>query len=104
LLLQMPAENLARIDLVPGIEHLKTAQPVLYETLAAFLANAGHSQQTASQLFIHRATLHYRLKRVEEITGCSLDSGEDRLALHLALKPAQLNSIRQRRVPAAAVG
>ena len=102
LLLQMPAESLSHVDLVPGMEKLVATQPVLCETLGAFLENAGHSQQTAAQLFIHRATLHYRLKRLEELTGRSLNSGEDRLALHLALKIALLNRLReQQELPSA---
>jgi DNA-binding PucR family transcriptional regulator len=62
------------------------SQPGLLETLEVYLRNAGHVQATASELFIHRATLHYRLRRIEEICHVNFDRGEDRLALHLALK------------------
>ena len=45
---------------------------------------------TAEALFLHRASLYYRLQRIEELTGASLKSGSDRLALHLGLKLARL--------------
>jgi hypothetical protein len=99
LLLQMPLDVLARMEVLPGLEALISHHPLLFETLSCFLENAGYSQRTAAQLFIHRATLHYRLKRIEELTGCSLDSGEDRLALHMAIKLAQLRAIREKSSP-----
>ena len=45
---------------------------------------------TAEALFLHRASLYYRLQRIEELTGASLKSGSDRLVLHLGLKLARL--------------
>ena len=45
---------------------------------------------TAEALNLHRATLYYRLQRIEEITGARLKVGEDRLALHLGLRLARL--------------
>jgi DNA-binding PucR family transcriptional regulator len=41
-------------------------------------------------MHVDRTTLHHRLKRVEAITGLSLDDGLDRLRLHLALKLTRL--------------
>ncbi|WP_249044703.1 PucR family transcriptional regulator [Crossiella equi] len=59
---------------------------MLLETLTAFLDHGGGIQRTTETLHIHRATLYQRLKRIQQITGCDLDSGEDRLMLHLGLK------------------
>lgn len=42
--------------------------------------------ETAQALHVHRNTLLYRIKRIQEITNLSLDDGETRLMLHLALK------------------
>jgi hypothetical protein len=95
LLLQLPEQaNEEHLPLVEALEELFTSQPVLYLTLDCYLRHAGHSQDTARELFIHRATLHYRLRRIEELTHCSLDSGEDRLTLHLALKLAFLRRLK----------
>ena len=59
---------------------------VLLTTLTEFFDHGGNIQRTADALRVHRATLYQRLKRIEQITGCSLDSGDDRLMLHLGLK------------------
>jgi hypothetical protein len=47
----------------------------------------------ADALGIHRATFYYRLHRIERITGLNLQSGDDRLALHLGLKLARLAGV-----------
>jgi sugar diacid utilization regulator len=62
------------------------AHAQLVETLEAYLDRAGDVKATAEALNLHRATLYYRLQRIEEITGARLKVGEDRLALHLGLR------------------
>ncbi|MDO5032552.1 CdaR family transcriptional regulator [Corynebacterium sp.] len=58
-----------------------------WRTLLAYLDNARNVNATAAALYIHRATLHYRLERVREITGSgALDDGWRCVALHVALK------------------
>ena len=66
------------------------AHAPLVETLEAYLDRAGDVKATAEALNLHRATLYYRLQRIEEITGARLKVGEDRLALHLGLRLARL--------------
>ena len=39
---------------------------------------------TAAALYIHRNTLDYRLRRVEELTGLLLARAEDRLLLYVS--------------------
>ncbi len=58
----------------------------LLKTLEAFFAGLGNLARTAEILHVHRNTLLYRLKRIEEISGLNLDDAEDRLAIWLALK------------------
>ncbi|WP_327406952.1 helix-turn-helix domain-containing protein [Streptomyces sp. NBC_01288] len=60
-----------------------------------FLDRAGDSSSTAQATHVHRTTLYHRLKRVESITGLSLDDGMDRLTLRLALKLARINTARR---------
>jgi hypothetical protein len=62
----------------------------LVETLERFLDNAGDAATTASDLSLHRASLYYRLRRIEQVAGVDLRKGEDRLALHLGLRLARL--------------
>ena len=46
----------------------------LVKSLACFLEANGHWGDAAEQLYVHRHTLRYRMKRVEEITGRGLTS------------------------------
>lgn len=58
-----------------------------WATLLCYLDNARNTTLTSEQLFIHRATLHYRLERVREIIGrTALDNGWRATALHAALR------------------
>jgi PucR family transcriptional regulator, purine catabolism regulatory protein len=58
----------------------------LLPTLEAFFTSNGNLSKTAEMLFVHRNTLMYRLKRIEELTGATLDDPEVRFDLQLALK------------------
>jgi hypothetical protein len=88
LLLKIPLDDLlgaAPVLALAAIER-EDNHRVLIDTLATFFDNAGNIQRAADSLNVHRATLYQRLRRVEQITGCSLDNGDDRLMLHLGLK------------------
>ncbi|TDA70261.1 MAG: hypothetical protein D9V47_02090 [Clostridia bacterium] len=56
----------------------------LVDTLAAYLASNGNAGLAAKKLFIHENTLRYRLRRIEEVLGVSLDRLEDRVNLFVA--------------------
>ncbi|MGW3233772.1 PucR family transcriptional regulator, partial [Kitasatospora sp. NPDC001095] len=58
----------------------------LEETLRCFLENAGSVPRTAEVLELHRTSLYYRLRRIQEITGLDLDDGAHRLVLHMGLQ------------------
>ncbi|MGH2908021.1 MAG: PucR family transcriptional regulator [Solirubrobacteraceae bacterium] len=76
----------------PGLSRL-LAQPSsesLVATLETYLDNGCDTKLTAEALFLHRASLYYRLQRIESLIGASLRSGADRLALHASLKLARL--------------
>ncbi|MDW6059065.1 helix-turn-helix domain-containing protein [Streptomyces sp. FXJ1.4098] len=62
----------------------------LEETLRCFLEHAGSIPRTAEALQIHRTSLYYRLRQIQEVTGLDLDSGADRLTLHLGLRIQEL--------------
>ncbi|WP_214410410.1 PucR family transcriptional regulator [Sphaerisporangium fuscum] len=65
---------------------------VLAATLEAYLDSGGDAQATAEAAHLHRTSLYYRLRRIEEITGRDLRDGRHRLELHLALKLARWNA------------
>lgn len=70
----------------PGIERLlREGGDELVRTALTYLDEAGSAQRAAQALGIHRQTLYHRLERIEKLTGLDLDSGRDRLGLHLAL-------------------
>jgi hypothetical protein len=62
----------------------------LVETLETYLDVAGNAQVTAERLNLHRTSLYYRLQRVEQLAGTDLKDGQERLALHMALKVARM--------------
>jgi len=62
----------------------------LVQTLEAYLDLGGGMQEIADRLFIHRNSLIYRLRRIEDLTGRILADPHDRLLLHLALKVRQM--------------
>jgi purine catabolism regulator len=62
----------------------------LVKSLQYFLEANGHWGEAAERLYVHRHTLRYRMKRVEEISGRSLESSQDRMEFWLALKAREL--------------
>jgi PucR family transcriptional regulator, purine catabolism regulatory protein len=62
----------------------------LMRSLEAFIEANGQWEKAARALFCHRHTLRYRIRRVEELTGRSLDSARDRIDFWLALRGREL--------------
>lgn len=74
----------------PLVEYDRSHNSSLVQTMDAYFTHHGNISQTAESLFIHCNTLLYRLERVQELTGQSLEQADMRLALHLSLKLWQL--------------
>lgn len=55
------------------------------DTLQCFFKNNFHIQKTADELFIHKNTLIYRLKKIEDHTGYQPKTFKDALTLQIAL-------------------
>jgi purine catabolism regulator len=64
----------------------------LMRSLETFIECNGQWEKAAKQLYCHRHTLRYRIRRVEELTGRSLDSARDRIDFWLALRGRELIS------------
>ncbi|MFD9903535.1 PucR family transcriptional regulator [Streptomyces sp. NPDC059063] len=91
-LLQLP-EHALNASLVP--KPLRTLNEAhggdrLRDTLRCFLEHAGSIPRTADALQLHRTSLYYRLRQIQEITGLDLDDGAHRLTLHLGLRIEEL--------------
>jgi purine catabolism regulator len=75
--------SLSRRVLAP----LEEADPTgaLTETLRSYLRHSGTVRAVGDELFIHRNTLAYRIRRIEKLLGVDLRDGETRATLLLAL-------------------
>ncbi|MFE7133159.1 PucR family transcriptional regulator [Streptomyces sp. NPDC057638] len=67
-------------------EHDATGRGDLVASLRAWLSRHGQWDAAAADLGVHRHTLRYRMRRVEEILGRSLEDPDVRMELWLALK------------------
>ena len=68
------------------IEHDQQHGSDYVQTLAVFLACMGRLRLAAQQLNIHRNTLEYRMRRIEEVAGIRLDDPNNRLAIELGIR------------------
>jgi purine catabolism regulator len=67
----------------------------LLASLQAFLQHNARWETAASQLFVHRHTLRYRMRKVEELTGRDLTNSFDRMEFWLALRARDLLAASQ---------
>ncbi|WP_042440723.1 PucR family transcriptional regulator [Streptacidiphilus albus] len=70
----------------PLREHDRTARGDLEASLQAWLSRHGQWDAAAADLGVHRHTLRYRMRRVEELLGRTLDDADVRMELWLALR------------------
>ncbi len=64
----------------------------LVQTLEAFFSHQENLARTAEALHLHRNSLAYRVRRIQEISNVSLDDAEARFRLQLALKLRRLHT------------
>ena len=62
----------------------------LIRSLEAYIEQNGQWEKAARELYCHRHTLRYRIKRVEQLTGRDLSSARDRIEFWLALRAREL--------------
>lgn len=65
---------------LPSLER----EPLL-KTLQLYLIHQNQVTETAQVLYVHRNTVVYRLRKIEQLLGKSLDNADDVLTLRLAL-------------------
>ncbi len=70
----------------PLIHYDSHSNSALIETLEAYFRCNGNLSETARAMHLHRNSLLYRLGRIEEILGRSLEDSELRLSMQIALK------------------
>jgi PucR family transcriptional regulator, purine catabolism regulatory protein len=62
----------------------------LIRSLETYIEQNGQWEKAARQLFCHRHTLRYRIRRVEQLTGRDLSKAQDRIEFWLALRAREL--------------
>jgi len=62
----------------------------LLRSLEAYIEHNGNWERAARQLYCHRHTLRYRIRKIEELTGRDLSRATDRIELWLALRAREL--------------
>ncbi len=62
----------------------------LLRSLDVFIEQNGHWEKAAQELYCHRHTLRYRIKRVEALTGRDFSHARDRIEFWLALRGREL--------------
>ncbi len=82
------ADRPALID--PRIRQLSEQDPMLADTLRAYLDGFGDVAAVAHQLHVHPNTVRYRVRRIEKLLSTSLDDPDDRLVLALGLRATEL--------------
>lgn len=70
--------------LVPLIKYDEINKTNLYEVLKQYLENDGSVKAVAQAQFLHRNSINYKIKKIEEILNCDLSSLKIRANLHLA--------------------
>jgi hypothetical protein len=90
------ASELVARRLGPLLEDQSKTGRRLEATLGAWLDHQGEVGAVAERLGVHPQTVRYRLRRLREIFGASLDDPEARLELQLALRYGRLTGDAQR--------
>ncbi|HEU4599689.1 MAG TPA: helix-turn-helix domain-containing protein, partial [Solirubrobacterales bacterium] len=91
-ILELSGENERELPVADSLQRLLDSNDAatLVPTLECYLDLAGDASASAAALYIHRSSLYGRLRRIEELTGVDLRSGEDRLELHLGIRLLRL--------------
>ena len=67
----------------------------LLQSLRAFLEHNARWETAAAELYVHRHTLRYRIRKIEELTGRDLSNSFDRMEFWLALRARELMAADQ---------
>src|SRR6478752_2484623 len=71
------------------VRQLRAQDPMLADTLRAYLDGFGDVAAVAQHLHVHPNTVRYRVRRIEKLTSTSLDDPDVRLVLALGLRATE---------------
>lgn len=86
------ARESAEQFLAPLIAHDEQRSAELLPTLRVWLRNDAQPSRSCEELFIHRNSLSYRLRRIEELLGISLETLDGRATCLMALRLVDLEA------------
>ncbi len=75
--------DLSEVVFQPLVEYDRAHQSDLLHTLNVFLRCGGNQSKTSQELFLHRSSLLYRLRRIEDLTGFDLRDNEQRVLIQM---------------------
>lgn len=84
------ARALAEAVLAPVLALAPDDRAVMVDTARAWLEGGGSTSTAAKALHVHRNTVRYRVRRLEEVTGRDLARPVDAAELHVALEAARI--------------
>ena len=79
----------------PVLELPGADRDLLLTTLRSWFAHDASASAVAAQLYVHRNTVRYRLRRIEELTGLSLADPTGIGRLHVALEGCRIFGLDQ---------
>ena len=82
--------NFVEEELGPLLACGEQQRSELLHTLDAYLQANGNKIATAQALFLQRRSVYYRLERIEELLGRSLDDPDQRVRLYMAMRAYEL--------------
>ena len=81
----VPLEGKLHPALEKLAEYDRTNQSDLFHTLEVYLENNCNAQKCGRLLFLHRNSLVYRVRRIQEVGGCNLSDPAECSFLRLSL-------------------
>ncbi|MDH6198422.1 purine catabolism regulator [Mycobacterium frederiksbergense] len=84
------AQALVQRWLGPLLDHDAQNRTDLVDTLESFLAHQRSWQRTSTAMNVHRQTVLYRVRKIEELTGTQLSETSDIVQLWIALRARDL--------------
>jgi len=76
--------NFCNPKLLALLKYDRDRNTELTKTLYQYLLRVQVSRKTATDLHIHKNTLLYRIEKIKEVLGSSLDDGEELMQLHMS--------------------
>lgn len=81
----IPAEYICAPELLNLKAYDEKKHTELYDTLKKYMSCMMNAEQTARELYIHRSTLFYRLKKIREVSGLDLYRQENAFYIQFSI-------------------